>query len=538
MPFRLLLLLAPFAIGCGDREAPTPLRWASGPTDLRSIEACFGGQRARDGELISVAEAPTGWVTFRGRFGRCEGSDQPVHARIVEGDGAAERVLYETRVAPSDAPVVETFAFMTQLARGQRIRFQLRGGDAPLFLGQVQATVSTRPDGLPPEVEVVAATRLAAHGDGLRLTAPARVAFRFPAGAHTLAGRHGALDGDGLRFVFLRAGEGLPPILRWHSGGARTAPFMTSWASRTDSPIELWIMGEGDAVLDEVRAWTQPFPALPPTQPASAEPPSAGPIALFRADGAVGTRRCGERALEVAPEGWVTVRLPPGPRVVTGWAGVCEPEQPGSATFRLDGHGGDGPLWVGELVWEGGDSRASRVEAELPDTGAAWREITLSSPRPDTEGLGAAGWSGFAFAFPVVEVRASGFNESAHNRDYAPELAHDGDDRTEWHLPDGESGWIELDLGAPRHVSAVALTNGHNPGYDDRAARRVVVHALRSDAVGGHEVLGEATGEFEAFSTEGERMIVPLSAEGVDRVRVYVRSHFRNSGALAEVQVL
>lgn len=182
-------MVALLSIGCGDREAPTTLRWASQPPDLRVVEGCFGGQRARDAELTSVAEAPQGWVTLRGRLGRCAASEQPVHARVVEGEGAHERLLYETWIAPSAAPTAQPFALMAAFDRGARVRFQVRGGDAPVFLGEVEASVSSRPAGLPPEVRVVAATRLARAGDGVRLTAPARVSFDFPAGAPPSPGR-------------------------------------------------------------------------------------------------------------------------------------------------------------------------------------------------------------------------------------------------------------------------------------------------------------------------------------------------------------
>lgn len=125
-------------------------------------------------------------------------------------------------------------------------------------------------------------------------------------------------------------------------------------------------------------------------------------------------------------------------------------------------------------------------------------------------------------------VQASG----VHSRDYSAEHVLDGSGATEWLLPDGAVGWVELILPSARAVQRVRLSNAHSTLYLDRGAR-----AVRVTAFAGLDSVASAEGAFERISEERSVLDLPLEANGVTRVRVEILSYFEKGGGLADVEI-
>ncbi len=131
---------------------------------------------------------------------------------------------------------------------------------------------------------------------------------------------------------------------------------------------------------------------------------------------------------------------------------------------------------------------------------------------------------------PEIEAVASACYSSTPTHGARSVL--DEDPGTNWLLPDRSTGWVELVFAHPRSVSSVEITNGHNPPYDDRAAGAIEVVLLGE----GGAILASASHEF-AFATSPSPERIEVSAEGVRRVRVYVRTFHRQGSALDAIRV-
>jgi len=75
-----------------------------------------------------------------------------------------------------------------------------------------------------------------------------------------------------------------------------------------------------------------------------------------------------------------------------------------------------------------------------------------------------------------------------------PANAADGDEATEWVLPDGVPGWLRVCFRDPREVHAVRLLNSFNPPWKDRGTREFWLSGIR-----GGRVVAEAQGTFLTF---------------------------------------
>jgi hypothetical protein len=116
--------------------------------------------------------------------------------------------------------------------------------------------------------------------------------------------------------------------------------------------------------------------------------------------------------------------------------------------------------------------------------------------------------------------------------EFAVANALDGEDETEWLLPDQQDGWLQIVFPWSRRVHGVELVNAHNRTYHDRGAKEVRVTAF-SD----YQPLASATGTFAAAPGDRSTLQLPLEARGVTHLRVEVLSHFGRSGGLADVRV-
>lgn len=127
-------------------------------------------------------------------------------------------------------------------------------------------------------------------------------------------------------------------------------------------------------------------------------------------------------------------------------------------------------------------------------------------------------------------VTASGYCEAGLNTLYAPARATDGATDTEWLLPDGAAGWLELNLGAPRRVERVVLRNAGNSPYFDRGTKSAQVILLAGD-----EEKARASVDFGDSPRAPETRVVSFSTDPVDRVRIEVVETHRLGGGFAEV---
>lgn len=125
-------------------------------------------------------------------------------------------------------------------------------------------------------------------------------------------------------------------------------------------------------------------------------------------------------------------------------------------------------------------------------------------------------------------VRASGI----HSEPYAAANVNDGLEATEWLLPDGVAGSVDVLFPRARTVQRVHLLNAHNTFHADRAARAVRVTAFSKQGP-----VASKEGAFEAFSEARSELVLPLEARGVTRIRVEVLTYFKSGGGLAEVEV-
>jgi len=125
-----------------------------------------------------------------------------------------------------------------------------------------------------------------------------------------------------------------------------------------------------------------------------------------------------------------------------------------------------------------------------------------------------------------LRVQAS----TSYSEAYLAARAIDGLETTEWLLPDGVAGFLDVMLPCARKVHRVRLVNAHNPGFADRASKAVRVTAFSKS---GAAVSVEAA--FERLSEERSELALQLEADNTTRVRVNVLSHFKSGGGLAEV---
>jgi hypothetical protein len=115
--------------------------------------------------------------------------------------------------------------------------------------------------------------------------------------------------------------------------------------------------------------------------------------------------------------------------------------------------------------------------------------------------------------------------------DFAPENAVDDDTKTAWLLPEKQTGWLDITVGKARSVNALHILTG-NPPYNDRTAKEVHVDAYLAD-----RVVKSTDATFpEPVGKEADWVDVPIGAK-CDRIRITVRSFFKNSAGIAEVQI-
>ncbi len=161
----------------------------------------------------------------------------------------------------------------------------------------------------------------------------------------------------------------------------------------------------------------------------------------------------------------------------------------------------------------------------LRDAGARKRRLTWLSLVIALPVLGALS---FALFRNATTARASGIYSS----DFVASQAVDGLNKTEWILPQQQTGWLELSFARPREVRALVLRNSTNGHYRDRATK-----ALKVEAYSRGQLVATGKGEFPPIDDDAGPITVNLAARDVTHVRVTVESFYGSGGGLAEVRV-
>ena len=132
----------------------------------------------------------------------------------------------------------------------------------------------------------------------------------------------------------------------------------------------------------------------------------------------------------------------------------------------------------------------------------------------------------------AVRVRASPRPtvSASYGSDFKGRYAIDGVEATEWLLPDGATGWLELDFSGGKQLREVRLLNARNRHYLDRGTKRAkLVTSRAGEAVETLEV------ELPGPTEKSRERRVKLRGMQVDKLRIEVLSHHGLGAGLAEV---
>jgi hypothetical protein len=130
---------------------------------------------------------------------------------------------------------------------------------------------------------------------------------------------------------------------------------------------------------------------------------------------------------------------------------------------------------------------------------------------------------------PLVTVSSANYDAK-----HSAECATDGDEVTEWLLPDNTLGWIDVGPRKPRKVKAIRMLNAKNRPGPDRA---VLDYKIEVFAGGG--VARAFDGTFGAFTVTPSWKQESLGVDRpIERVRISVRSWSGMGGGLAEIQLV
>jgi hypothetical protein len=117
-------------------------------------------------------------------------------------------------------------------------------------------------------------------------------------------------------------------------------------------------------------------------------------------------------------------------------------------------------------------------------------------------------------------IYAAGFPASA---------AIDGDPDSEWLLPDGSLGWIDVHIRPQRLVRRIRLVNALNAPFYDRGTGKFTIEAFRDGAK-----VAVIEGSFDPNDPPGTQGMRDVEiGRPVDRIRILVGSYLRSGGGLA-----
>ena len=167
------------------------------------------------------------------------------------------------------------------------------------------------------------------------------------------------------------------------------------------------------------------------------------------------------------------------------------------------------------------------------------RAITRSRRKP----LWRALWLGAGAGALVIAVLAGAYwwrgrlyahaSESYDASVYPAQHAVDGLRATEWLLPDGKRGHIDISLATRRPVRAVTIINAHNRAYMDRAIKKATVLVYDDNLLVDR---AEVTfGKIEA--RPAPKRVVMKKGKEATRVRIMIAEHHELGAGIAEVAI-
>jgi len=147
--------------------------------------------------------------------------------------------------------------------------------------------------------------------------------------------------------------------------------------------------------------------------------------------------------------------------------------------------------------------------------------------------LALAAFAAPIFSYCTEEDRVDVIASNYYGPDYEPRQAIDGLSGTEWLLPDGTLGYIDLVLNRRRRIDGVEIINGHNMQFMDRAIRKARVIVFD----GSHE-LERHDIELPGIEPDLTPRRVELGGHRANRVRLEITEVAGNGAALAEIRIL
>jgi hypothetical protein len=108
----------------------------------------------------------------------------------------------------------------------------------------------------------------------------------------------------------------------------------------------------------------------------------------------------------------------------------------------------------------------------------------------------------------------------------------DGLTKTEWLLPDKQTGFLELVFSRPRVIESVRLRNASNSPFSDRATK-----AFKIEAFANTRLIATAQGEFPSIAKDKGPISIPLAGRDITHLRITINSFYGLGAGLAEVQV-
>lgn len=187
---------------------------------------------------------------------------------------------------------------------------------------------------------------------------------------------------------------------------------------------------------------------------------------------------------------------------------------------------------------EFGRAHAAWLERARVTTHDLQRALTRTKPRRSRR----IGWlSAGAIALLAVALaglwiwrnRVYAFASDSYAAETYP-AAHvtDGLRATEWLLPDGKKGHVDLSLAMRRPVHAVTIINAHNRAFMDRAIKKAVVLVLDDNLV-----VDRAAVSFDKIETKPAPKRVALKGKDATRVRIMITEYHGLGGGIADVSI-
>lgn len=114
--------------------------------------------------------------------------------------------------------------------------------------------------------------------------------------------------------------------------------------------------------------------------------------------------------------------------------------------------------------------------------------------------------------------------------DYRAENAIDSNVSTEWLLPNGTGGSLDVTINPPQAIQQIRIRNAHNRGFNDRATRAYSIEVYENG-----DVVRTIESEFEELDPSPSFVAHEVGADAVDRIRLNVHSWHQTGAGIAEL---